>query len=100
MERNMTLTADVTNGKQSELTEFLASVKTWISTPVKLLSQYYSSVLEREVTNRQTWLIIEAQAAFFAGIFPADIHITARLLMAAWFLSSLSRCRKSLKTEN
>lgn len=100
MERNMTLTADAANGKQFELTELFASVKTWLSTPVKLLSRYYSYVLERQVTTRQTWLVIEAQAAFFAGIFPADIHISVRLLMAAWFLSALSRCRKALNTED
>lgn len=96
MERNIMITANAAKGNQFELSELLQGIKSWASAPVRLLARYYSSVLEKEVSTRQTWHLIEVQAAFFAGIFPADISIALRLLAAVWFVSSLVRCRKAL----
>ena len=49
----------------------LENVKNVANRPVEWLRQYYSSVLERNINMRQTWNLIEVQAAFFAGIMPA-----------------------------
>ena len=45
--------------------------------PVEWLRTYYSNVLERQLTVRQTWLLINAQLAFAAAFFPVD---------APWFV--------------
>ncbi len=97
MEKNIILTANTSvENKQFELTELVKGIKEWFSTPVRLLATYYSSVLGRKVTMRQSWLLIVAQVAFFAGIFPADINIALRLMFVAWFITAIMRCKKAL----
>lgn len=99
MEKNFILTANKKENKPSELTELVKGFAEWISTPTRLLAKYYSSVLGRNVSTHQTWLLIEAQAAFFAGIIPADIPVMARLLMVAWFASATIRCKNALRED-
>ena len=96
MEKNMTLPVEAAGEKGLCLSGLLKWFGKWASEPVALLAGYYSSVLERKVSQRQTLLILEAQAAFFTGILPADIPVVVRLLAAGWFVSALMRCRKSL----
>lgn len=93
MEKNMTLTYGINCNKS--ISDIMKKVINKVNTPVQLLSRYYSNILEKEVTSRQTWLLIEAQTAFFAGIMPADYPIVARLLFGAWFIIALHKCRKS-----
>lgn len=99
MEKNITITANDINNREFGLSELWRSLSEWASTPARLLARYYSSVLEREVTMRQTWRLIEVQIAFFAGIFPADISVALRLLSAAWFISALLRCKRALSAK-
>ena len=41
-----------------------------ICRPIEWLCCYYSDVLDRKLTMRQTWLLINAQLAFGAAFFP------------------------------
>ena len=74
----------------------LENVKQVANRPVEWLRQYYSSVLERDINMRQTWSLIEVQAAFFAGIMPANYGLWLRAACCAWFLWALKRCRRML----
>ena len=101
MEKNIIITMENSDDKSFELAQlarnlilWMRLLMEWLSMPVRILSGYYSSVLGREVSIKQTWALIEVQTAFFAGIFPADISVFVRLLMAAWFLYALGRCKK------
>lgn len=97
MEKNIILTTSDIENRRFELGELLNGAREWASVPVRLLAQYYSSVLERKVSTSQTWRLIEVQTAFFAGIFPVDLPVVARLLALGWFVSAMVRCRKSMK---
>lgn len=96
MEKNIIFATRDIDGKRSELADLWKGLTEWVSTPVRLLARYYSSVLEREVTMNQTWHLIEVQTAFFAGIFPADISVVVRLLAFVWFVSAIVRCKNAL----
>lgn len=39
---------------------------------VDWLRRYYSKALDRELSMRQTWLLVNAQAAFFFTFLPAE----------------------------
>ena len=97
MEKNITITANDINNREFGLSELWRSFSEWASTPARLLARYYSSVLERDITMRQTWRLIEVQLAFFACIFPADLSVAVRLLAVAWLGSAVTRCRKAMK---
>ncbi len=64
--------------------------------PVEWMRRYFSSVLEREVTIKQTRLILETQAALVMTVFPADIHIGLRALCLGWFVWCLLKCKEHI----
>ena len=47
--------------------------------PIEWLCSYYSDVLERKLTMRQTWLLINAQLAFGAAFFPVEAPWVVRI---------------------
>lgn len=93
MEKEMVLTTGMLNGKSFALV--IRYIINKVNIPVGILRRYYSNVLEKDVSMRQTWMLIEAQTAFFAGILPINIHIAVRILMIVWFVATLKKCRKN-----
>ncbi len=94
MERQIAL-----NMQQSvinRLSQNIHKMKETMNIPIRKLSNYYSMVLERDVNNRQTWALLEAQAALFLGILPMGYAITVRLLALGWLLVALRKCRQLL----
>jgi len=63
---------------------------------VTALAAYYSRVLERPVDNRQTVLLLNAQAAAFMTIFPADCSLVLRIVCGVWLVSALLKCKAAL----
>ena len=65
--------------------------------PIEWLSSYYSDVLERKLTMRQTWLLINAQLAFGAAFFPVEAPWVVRIGCLVWVVSALLKCKRGLK---
>ena len=65
--------------------------------PIEWLCSYYSDVLERKLTMRQTWLLINAQLAFGAAFFPVEAPWVVRISCLAWVVSALLKCKRGLK---
>lgn len=63
--------------------------------PMEWLRKYYSRVLEKPISRKQTWLMIEAQAAFVLGILPLDCPIWLRAVCVGWFAWSVKRCKRA-----
>ncbi len=64
--------------------------------PIEWMRKYFSSVLEREISTKQTWLLLETQAALIMGILPADMHIGLRALFLGWFALCLLKCKERI----
>ena len=60
------------------------------------LSLYYSTVLERQIDNRQTWHLLHAQLAFLMVSFPVECPLLLRMAFAAWFVISVKMCKQVL----
>lgn len=69
-----------------------------ICRPIEWLCSYYSDVLERKLTMRQTWLLINAQLAFGAAFFPVEAPWVVRIGCLVWVVSALLKCKRGLKT--
>lgn len=65
--------------------------------PIEWLCSYYSDVLERKLTMRQTWLLINAQLAFGAAFFPVEAPWVVRIGCLAWVVSALLKCKREIK---
>lgn len=65
--------------------------------PIEWLCSYYSDVLERKLTMRQTWLLINAQLAFGAAFFPVEAPWVVRIGCLAWVVSALLKCKRVFK---
>ena len=67
--------------------------------PIEWLCSYYSDVLDRKLTMRQTWLLINAQLAFGAAFFPVEAPWIVRIGCLAWVVSALLKCKSGLSEE-
>lgn len=67
-----------------------------IKQPIEWLRKYYSVVLEKEISMKQTRILLETQLAFVMAIFPADIHLLLRAGSLVWFCNCLYKCKKAL----
>lgn len=65
--------------------------------PIEWLCSYYSNVLDRKLTMRQTWLLINAQLAFGAAFFPVEAPWVVRIGCLVWVVSALLKCMRGLK---
>ena len=65
--------------------------------PIERLCSYYSDVLDRKLTMRQTWLLINAQLAFGAAFFPVEAPWVVRIGCLVWVVSALLKCKRGLK---
>ena len=68
-----------------------------ICRPIEWLCSYYSDVLDRKLTMRQTWLLINAQLAFGAAFFPVEAPWVVRIGCLAWVISALLKCKREIK---
>ena len=64
--------------------------------PIEWLCSYYSDVLERKLTMRQTWLLVNAQLAFGAAFFPVEAPWVVRIGCLVWVVSALLKCKRGL----
>lgn len=74
----------------------LLYIKHLVLAPMYWLRRYYSDVLDKQLDMRQTWLLLNAQAAFAMTFFPAEASLTARVACCAWLASAVMKCRKAL----
>lgn len=68
-----------------------------ICRPIEWLCSYYSDVLDRKLTMRQTWLLINAQLAFGAAFFPVKAPWVVRIGCLVWVVSALLKCKREIK---
>ena len=76
---------------------YLNSCMKKVYRPIEWLCSYYSDVLDRKLTMRQTWLLINAQLAFGAAFFPVEAPWVVRIGCLVWVVSALLKCKRGLK---
>lgn len=76
---------------------YLNSYMKEVCRPIEWLCSYYSDVLDRKLTMRQTWLLINAQLAFGAAFFPVESPWVVRIGCLAWVVSALLKCKREIK---
>lgn len=64
--------------------------------PLIAITSYYSQLLERRLSIRQTLHLLNAQLAFFFTVFPAGCHLFVRVACLCWLINALLRCRRAL----
>lgn len=76
---------------------YLNSYMKEVCRPIEWLCSYYSDVLDRKLTIRQTWLLINAQLAFGAAFFPVESPWVVRIGCLVWVVSALLKCKREIK---
>lgn len=94
MENNISLTSA---GLFIQAAEALRSIKRAAIRPFELMRTYYSHVLERQVTMRQTLHLTNAQFAFFFTFLPADAPVLVRIACLVWFALAARNCYRAMK---
>lgn len=76
---------------------YLNSCMKKVCRPIEWLCSYYSNVLDRKLTMRQTWLLVNAQLSFGAAFFPVEAPWVVRIGCLVWVVSALQKCKRGLK---
>ena len=104
MEKNITLSANSLYSENTvkmgsalvnSLMRMVAVLVSVVNVPADALAYYYSRVLGRDLNRRQTWLLVNAQLAFFVSAF-SSTGLMMRLVLCAWLLQSVLACRRAL----
>ena len=66
--------------------------------PLSGLTRYYSDVLERQLSTRQTLLLLNAQLAFLMTVFPS-MSFVLRILCLTWLVGAVVKCRRTILNE-
>ena len=82
----------------SVLNQVINTFAAFAEQPVAALANYYSQVLERHVSYRQTWLLLNAQLAFFLTVFSA-CGLLLRMACILWLVSALLQCKAAFATD-
>lgn len=107
MEKNITLqqrsiqmlnTGTIASGSISSSTiasgGIVGIIKKAATAPVEWLRQYYSGVLEREVSTSETLRYVHAQLSFVMAVFPSYDSLLVHAAVALWAASALLGCRR------
>jgi hypothetical protein len=86
----------IMNTRETRLDVVLNTVATGVRRPLLWLTSYYMRVLERNVSPRQTLLLVNAQLAFLATVLPAECPVLLRLMALAWLVGALLKCKEAL----
>lgn len=91
MNNEMTITT-----REQKVETMLNMVFSVLNQPLRKLTHYYSKVLERRLSNRQTLHLLNAQTAFVMTVTPVDAPWILRLLCAIWLVKALLWCKEAL----
>ena len=69
MEKNIYIKREVSTSNSMQ--NMLNSITNKVKSPIILLAKYYSTVLERKISIRQTLLLLNAQIAFVFAVAPS-----------------------------
>ena len=94
MEKNIYIKGEVSTSKSMQ--NILNSITNMAKSPIILLAKYYSAVLERKISIRQTLLLLNAQLGFIFAVFPVNIGFIARGICCAWFIKAVLACKRNL----
>jgi hypothetical protein len=94
MEKNMLLVSEQL--PEERLRHLMQTVSSKAKMPMEWLRRYYSAVLEREISLHQTFLLLQAQAAFVMAVFPVAGPLLLRAAFCGWFAYAVWQCRKAL----
>lgn len=64
--------------------------------PFEWLRQYYGHIIGRDISNRQTTLLLNAQVSFLVVISAGNAGWLLQALSVAWFALSVIVCKRSL----
>ena len=62
---------------------------------IQSLSEFFSAVLEEEVSPMQTLCLLNAVFALVMAVFPLGIPLVLRILFLLWFGIGLLQCRQA-----
>ncbi len=94
MVKQLVLTTETTTLKK--VADMKKKAINMLNTPLKIMGDYYSHVLERPISIMQTKVITETQIAFLATILPLDYNLALRSLACAWLIITLKKCKRLL----
>ncbi len=94
MKKEMILTA--TPSTTVKMKSIANTFKSLLLRPIAILTEYYSAVLDRRISNSQTLWLLNAQFAFFSVVCSAEAPLMTKIICWAWLAQALIRCKTNV----
>ena len=83
------------NAREGKMNLVINEIVLAAQRPVAALTSYYSSILNKKMSTKQTLCLLNAQCAFLSTVF-VDCSLVARTFLFAWLVGALLKCKESL----
>ena len=83
----------ILNAREEKMNVVMNQVAAAIRRPLGMLTDYYSSVLNKKLSTKQTLCLLNAQCAFIFTVF-SGCSLMLRALLLAWLVGALLKCKQ------
>ena len=83
----------ILNAREEKMNVVMNQVAAAVRRPLSMLTDYYSSVLNKKLSTKQTLTLLNAQLAFVMTVF-AGCSLPVRALLLAWLVGALLKCKR------
>jgi len=83
------------NAREGKMNLVINEIVLAAQRPVAALTSYYSSILNKKMSTKQTLCLLNAQFAFIMNAF-AGCSLVVRAFLFAWLIGALMKCKETL----
>lgn len=83
----------ILNAREEKMNVVMNQVAAAIRRPLGMLTDYYSGVLNKKLSTKQTLSLLNAQCAFIFTVF-SGCSLMLRALLLAWLVGALLKCKR------
>ena len=83
------------NAREERMNLVMNAIAMAAARPLTALKDYYGSVLNKNMSTKQTLCLLNAQFAFIVNVF-AGCSLMMRAFLLAWLVGALLKCKDAL----
>lgn len=91
------VTIDFIGTESQEERKIEAMIAELVNMPAEWLRRYYSAIIGRELSRKQSWLITRTELAFLAVVVCAGQSVLLTAASLVWFATLLLKCKRNIK---
>ena len=88
----------ILNAREEKMNVVMNQMAAAVRRPLSMLTDYYSGVLNKKLSIKQTLSLLNAQCAFIFTVF-SGCSLMLRALLLTWLVASLLKCKRIMSSD-